>query len=183
MTDIIRVPQLGDAEQLFPQLYRTSVTDGIAWDGPDSRDDYVTRLGVIIDEVRRRERHFFTIVAPDSATPIGSCDVRPDGQLFRATVGIWIGESQQGRGLGTRAIAELVRYAFETLQLHKVDAEIFVDNWASRRAFEKNGFALEGTVRGALLKRGVPLDEWLLGLVNPASRFADAAMTRQNVTR
>jgi RimJ/RimL family protein N-acetyltransferase len=68
-------------------------------------------------------------------------------------------------------IAELVSYGFAELGLHRLDSFIFVGNWASRRAFEKNGFELEGTLRGATLKAGVPRDDWVLGLLNPASRF------------
>ena len=125
-----------------------------------------------VDEVRAGQKHFFTIIDAQSEMPVGSCDVRPDAVRFRATIGIWIGEAHQRRGLGSRAVAELVRYSFTELALHKLDAEIFVGNWPSRRAFEKNGFILEGTFRDAVLKRGEPLDEWHLGLVNPHSRFA-----------
>jgi ribosomal-protein-alanine N-acetyltransferase len=96
--------------------------------------------------------------------------VRPDDQGFSATVGIWIGEAFQGKGIGTRAIGELVLYAFGELTLHRLVAELFVDNWASRRAFEKNGFVLEGTTRESALKRGVARDQWLLGLVNGSGR-------------
>jgi RimJ/RimL family protein N-acetyltransferase len=42
---------------------------------------------------------------------------------------------------------------------------VFTGNYPSRRAFEKNGFRLEGTVRRAVQKRGQLLDEWLLGLL------------------
>jgi RimJ/RimL family protein N-acetyltransferase len=116
-------------------------------------------------------KHYFVILDPDEGSPIGCCDVRPDAELFRGEIGLWIGEGSRGRGIGSRVIAELVSYGFGELGLHRLDAVIFVGNWASRRAFEKNGFALEGTLRGATLKAGVPRDDWILGLLNPASRF------------
>jgi len=62
------------------------------------------------------------------------------------------------------------------LGLHKLVAELFVDNWPSRRSFEKNGFVLEGTTRQSALKRGMARDQWLLGLVNGASRFKAATV-------
>ena len=49
--------------------------------------------------------------------------------------------------------------------LKKLEATVFVGNHASRRAFEKNGFTLEGTIRRAVRKRGVLVDEWLFGIV------------------
>lgn len=166
---LLRPPRVEDARALFSQIHRTSVVDSILWDGPESQHDYVTRYGIIVDETRAGSRHFFCIVAPESGDPIGSCDVRPDAARSRATLGIWIGAAHQGRGLGTRAIAELVRYAFDELSLHELAAEVFVGNWPSRRAFEKNGFVLEGTIRAAVVKRGVPRDEWHLVLVRPSS--------------
>ncbi len=171
MHELLRLPEASDAAALFPLIHRTSVTHGIAWDGPESRDDYTARLTEIADEAWRGERHFFTILEPSSGAPIGSCDVRPDDAGFRASVGIWLAESHQGRGIGTRTIAELVSYAWTRLGLHRLEADVFVGNGASRRSFEKNGFELEGTIRSAMVKRGVPRDMWLLALLNPKSRF------------
>lgn len=171
MQPLLRRVEASDAGALFPLIFRTSVTHGIAWDGPESAEDYALRISDIAERARRGERHFFTIVEPSSGQPVGSCDVRPDDAGFRASLGIWLAEAYQGRGLGTRSIGELVSYGWGRLGLHRLEAEVFVGNEASRRSFEKNGFELEGTIRGATLKRGAPRDEWLLGLVNAQSRF------------
>ena len=124
------------------------------------------------EEAAQQKQHFFVIVDPEAGAPVGCCDVRPDDVGFSATLGIWLAEPFQGKGIGTRAIAELVRYGFGELGLHRLCAELFRDNWSSRRAFEKNGFALEGTTLQSTLKQGFPRDQWLLGLVNATSRFA-----------
>lgn len=171
MNELLRLPEASDAAALYPLIYRTSVTQGIAWDGPESRADYAARIADIADQTWRGERHFFTILEPVTGAPIGSCDVRPDDAGFRGSLGIWLAESHQGRGIGTRTVGELIQYAWSRLDLHRLEAEVFVGNGASRRCFEKNGFVLEGTLRGATLKRGVPRDMWMLGLVNPRSRF------------
>jgi [ribosomal protein S5]-alanine N-acetyltransferase len=175
-TKILRAPLAEDARALFPLVFRTSVVDHIAWDGPDSEQEYIARFAAICEKTLRSERHFFTIADPASSRAIGCCDVRPDEQKFLATVGILIGEAHQGKGLGTRAIGELTAYSFDVLGLHKLVAELFVDNWPSRRSFEKNGFVLEGTTRQSALKRGMARDQWLLGLVNGASRFKAATV-------
>ncbi len=83
-------------------------------------------------------------------------------------VGLWIGEPFQGRGLGTEVIGELVHYAFEKLDISRVEADVFVGNLRSRRAFERNGFRLIRTVPAAVIKRGVPVDEWRMGLEREA---------------
>ncbi len=168
---MLRPPLLEDAPILFPMIHRTSVVRTLLWDGPASAAEFAANWAERVARAARSEGHFFVITEPESAAPVGACDVRPDDRRFRGSIGLWIGEPYQGRGIGTRAISALVRYAFDELKLHRIDAEVFVGNWASRAAFEKNGFVLEGTVRGAALKFGVPQDDWWLGLLNPASPF------------
>lgn len=165
--DVLRLPRSDDVDRLLPLICRSDVTRTIAWDGPPSEPEYRENWRNIVADAATRKRHFFTIVDPISSEPAGTCDVRPDGDAFRASLGLWIGLRFQSRGLGTRVVADLVRYGFEELGLCKLDAMVFCGNWASRRVFEKNGFVLEGTIRCALAKRGVPIDEWHLGLVNP----------------
>ncbi len=109
--------------------------------------------------------HLFTIVERVSGRLAGNLDVRPYRGSHRGDMGIWLGEDFQGRGLGTAAIGRAVDYGFTNLGLLKMEAFVFTGNYPSRRAFEKNGFRLEGTVRRAVQKRGQLLDEWLLGLL------------------
>ncbi len=66
----------------------------------------------------------------------------------KAEIRIVIGDAgARGRGLGTQAIDLVSRYAFEQLGLHRVYAYVLALNPRARRAFEKAGFALEGTLR------------------------------------
>jgi uncharacterized protein (DUF952 family) len=118
-------------------------------------------------QTRQGERHNFTIVDRTNEKPIGMISLRPDAQQFRGEIGLWLGEAYQGKGYGTQVVRKMVKYSFEKLGLEKIEALIFVDNWASRRIFEKNGFLLEGTIRSALRKRGQTVDDWLFGLTRP----------------
>ncbi len=152
-------------------VYKTSVVEQLFWDGPESEEEFTATWASKVERALRGETHFFVITEPTHGAPVGACAVTPDERRFRGSVGIWIGEAYQGQGLGTQAIGELVRYAWGTLRMHRLDAEAFVGNWPSRRALEKNGFVLEGTLRSATLKLGVLRDDWCFGLINPASPF------------
>lgn len=160
----IRPVRVADAEALYPLIAGTPVVDTIVWDGPASLDEYREAL-------RRRERevligtgHTFTVVEVATAQPVGTVVLRPDDSQDRASVGIWLGANVQGRGYGTEAVRLIVRHGFEVLCLCCIEARILVGNVASRRAFEKNGFALERTLRDSVMKRGRPRDEWVLVL-------------------
>ncbi|HEY69807.1 MAG TPA: GNAT family N-acetyltransferase [Anaerolineae bacterium] len=164
----LRPPVEADAQDLFPLLKGTSVTDTLAWDGPLSLTEYRRGLHERGAQVAAGLKHFFTIVEVGSGRAIGSCDVRLDEDGSRAMMGLWIGEPYQGKKLGTAVIAELASYAFETLGVNRLEAEVFVGNLRSRRAFERNGFVLLQTNPAAVVKRGVPVDEWRLGLEREA---------------
>jgi RimJ/RimL family protein N-acetyltransferase len=160
----LRLVQAEDAEALFPLIFRTGVADTLLWDGPGSLEEFQKALAERAGQAARGEIHNFTIIEAATVRPIGSASIRPDGQHFRADMGLWIGKPFQGRGYGTQVVRRLIEYGFERLRLEKIDADVFVGNWASRRIFEKNGFSLEGTIRKAVRKYGRAVDEWVLGI-------------------
>lgn len=164
----LRPPVESDAEVLFPLIHGTSVVDTLAWDGPDTLDEFRRSLRSRSLQVAAGRMHFFTIVERASGSAVGSCDLRPVGDGSRVMVGLWIGEPFQGRGLGTDVIRELSRYAFERLETSRVEADVFVGNLRSRRAFERNGFMLLRTNPAAVMKRGKSVDEWRMGLEREA---------------
>jgi RimJ/RimL family protein N-acetyltransferase len=80
--------------------------------------------------------------------------------------GIVIGEREfWGRGYGTQATRAALRFAFQTLNLHRVDLEAFAFNPRAIRAYEKAGFRLEGTRREALYQDGVYHDQHVMAIL------------------
>lgn len=63
-------------------------------------------------------------------------------------IGLLIGERELSeKGMGTRAIELVTSYAFSELNLRKVMAGIYSNNYASIRAFEKNDFIKVGVFK------------------------------------
>lgn len=77
------------------------------------------------------------------------------GPFQSANVGYWIDEAHAGLGLMPEAVALVIRFAFEDLGLHRVEAAIVPRNKASRRVVEKLGLREEGTSDRFLQIRGV----------------------------
>lgn len=105
--------------------------------------DYVARC----DD--RRGSHLLGIFELDSGRHVGNVKIGPVSTPHRcASMGLIIGEkSCWGRGYATEAIGLAVHYAFTVLNLHKLTAGVIEGNEASLRAFEKNGFSVEGVHR------------------------------------
>jgi [ribosomal protein S5]-alanine N-acetyltransferase len=92
-------------------------------------------------------------------------DVRRES-LQLANVGYFVAQKYNGRGLATRAVAEVVRFAFADARLHRLEAGTLPDNHASQRVLEKNGFARYGLASGLLKIDGVWCDHVLYELLN-----------------
>ena len=72
-----------------------------------------------------------------------------------AWLAIGIGERELwGKGYGTDAVNILLRFAFQELNLHRVNLGTFEYNARAIRAYEKIGFAHEGAFRDALKRDG-----------------------------
>jgi len=72
------------------------------------------------------------------------------------TVGIQLARAARNRGIGTVAHKLLVEYLFATTLPNRIEAYTEVANTAERRALEKAGFTIEGTLRSTCFRAG----EW-----------------------
>jgi ribosomal-protein-alanine N-acetyltransferase len=90
------------------------------------------------------------------------------GAAMTVTLGYWIGELYQRRGYTSAAVRAALRFAFEDLGLHRVEAACQPDNNASQRVLEKNGFELEGLARAYLKINGAWRDHLLYARINEA---------------
>lgn len=65
-----------------------------------------------------------------------------------AEVGIVLAkEEHRGHGIGREALSLLLRYAFETLGLRRVELAVFAENSRARLCYLKAGFIEEGVAR------------------------------------
>jgi diamine N-acetyltransferase len=99
---------------------------------------------------------------------IGAIDLFDfDPYHLRAGIGILIGaEEYRNKGFAKLALDEIVKYAFEILQLHQLYANITIDNYASIQLFEKAGFVLTGKKKDWIKIPNGFLDESLYQLIN-----------------
>ena len=70
----------------------------------------------------------------------------------RGELGYWIGQPYWGNGLATEAVNAILRFAFETLELNRVQASHLPRNPASGRVLQKVGMQREGLHRERFLK-------------------------------
>ena len=66
-------------------------------------------------------------------------------RFYKAEISYSLMPNQWNKGLGTELAKDLIKYCFDTLDLHRVEAGVAVSNLASIRVLEKAGMKQEGT--------------------------------------
>jgi RimJ/RimL family protein N-acetyltransferase len=82
-----------------------------------------------------------------------------------ASLGYCFDDAAWGHGYATEAAGTLLQWAFDTLDLNRVQAETDTRNVASAHVLEKLGFEREGTLREDCVVNGDVSDSWVYGLL------------------
>lgn len=79
---------------------------------------------------------------------IGRIDLHQiDNNNKNACIGYWLSQKEQGKGIITNATKELIEYAFESLQLNRIEILIATHNTKSIDIPLRLGFQKEGILR------------------------------------
>ena len=97
---------------------------------------------------RRDDCAYFAIETTDVSEHVGNVWLWAiDPRHRKAELRVVIGDAPlRHRVLGAEAIDIACRHAFEHLHLHRIYAYVLATNPAGRRAFERAGFVLEGSL-------------------------------------
>jgi len=82
-----------------------------------------------------------------------------------ASIGYWLSEKYQGKGIMTTACKLLIEYGFNTLKLHRIDISHAVGNERSANVIKKLGFIHEGHFRKSELVQGEYVDQEYYGIL------------------
>jgi RimJ/RimL family protein N-acetyltransferase len=98
---------------------------------------------------------------------IGSVDLSVDSWIHAdAWLGISIGDRNYwGKGCGSDAVRLILQYGFLELNLRRISLGLHAYNERALKSYEKNGFKLEGRVRGEGLRDGIHYDGLYMGIL------------------
>jgi RimJ/RimL family protein N-acetyltransferase len=114
-----------------------------------------------------RNNHSLIICLFPNEEPIGIINLREIDWTSRyANLGIFIGEPDlHGKGYGTLAVNEMLKFAFSELGLNRVELKVLADNKAAICAYQKCGFKVEGTLRKRVFKAGIFKDAFIMSVL------------------
>lgn len=112
--------------------------------------------------------HQFVIYDESLKKDIGSVYLKNvDNVNRKAEYGVFIGERDAiGRGIGTIIAQAMIKYAFNTLHLHRLYLQVHKDNLGAIRCYEKAGFKKEAILKDDIFVNGRFCDIIIMGIVN-----------------
>jgi ribosomal-protein-alanine N-acetyltransferase len=79
-------------------------------------------------------------------------NIQPEN--YRAEIGYELHPDFWGKGIMQEALPHVIGYAFETVHLHSIEADLHAGNIPSKKLLEKNGFVLEGLFKESIFFNG-----------------------------
>jgi RimJ/RimL family protein N-acetyltransferase len=178
---ILSSTELTDGELLLRPLQRTdrealfeAVTESVAQISPWLP---WCHTGYAIAETDAFIESCITAWAQQTHFPFAIFDART-GQYFGGTgvnhiermnrlgnVGYWIRTSATRRGMASKAVRLVARFAFETVQLVRLEIVVRPENSGSRRVAEKAGAKFETMARNRIFQHGKTYDAALYSLI------------------
>lgn len=153
---LLRVPEAGDHEAWADLRLRSR--DFLrpwepAWPSNDlTRSAFRARIRHYWRDIEGDTSYPFFIFTPDGREMLGAItlsNVRR-GVAQMGMLGYWIGAPFVRRGYMTAAVALIRHFAFDNLQLHRVEAACLPENEASVALLRRSGFQQEGYARSYL---------------------------------
>lgn len=87
-----------------------------------------------------------------------------DHDLQKVTIGYWLSQDEQGKGIMSRVVKKLISIAFDELDMQKIEISAAEGNKPSRALCERLGFKLEGIISRNENLNGRIVDHAIYGL-------------------
>ena len=160
----LRAPEEGDEEVI-------ATTEN----HPDSRETLFYAFPTDLDSIRDKWHKFrddpnaivFVICNKNPEKPIGLAAFHRIDWVSRMGIFyIAIAEkTNRLKGYGSETTNMLVNYAFNTLNLNRIQLHVAVENEKAIKVYKNAGFEIEGTLRQAMFKNNKYHDFYVMGIL------------------
>lgn len=130
-------------------------------------EDAMAHIAMIDEKIENNEGINWAITLknnPKLIGIIGHYRIKPEN--FRAEIGYMLHPAHHGKGIIAEAIKETVKYGFEIMGLHSIEAIIDPGNFASEKVLQKSGFVKEAHLKENEYYEGRFLDTVIYSILN-----------------
>ena len=164
---ILRQLDPSDADAVFRNHSDPEVARYLGRDADTTMEPTLRRLQQVFDAIREHSGIRWGIVRRDEpAVLMGTVGFwKWNKPSFYSEIGYEIGPAFWSKGYMTEAIRAALRFGFDHMELHRVEANIDPENKASRRVVEKLGFTQEAVLRQNWFYQGKFTDSIIYGIL------------------
>lgn len=118
---------------------------------PYQEMDAIMRLSYVVQGFNNKTRFVFAITLKERAELIGEISLHLENDSTISQLGYWVGEPFWNQGIGSEAVATIIKFGFEKLNLRLIYATCHAENPASKKVLSKNGMT-EHRIQGNVIQ-------------------------------
>lgn len=163
---LLRELTLLDAEAMFRYFSKESVIRYFGMDSFENIEQAKTTIQTFKNRYEEGSVFRWGIEKKGSGQLIGTCGFHLiNNHHKRAEIGYELDDTYWEKGYASEALQAILTYGFESLQLIRIAAVVYVENKASQKLLKKAGFQEEGLLRKHMIQNGVAHDTILYSLL------------------
>jgi len=156
-----------DVNEIFALRSNTEVMKYIPRPLVLTTEDALKHIEMIDEKIDSNEGINWAITLKENPKLIGIIGhYRLKPEHYRAEIGYMMLPEYQGQGIITEALNKVVKYGFDVMQLHSIEAVIDPENFASEKVLQKNGFVKEAHLKENEYYDGKFLDTVIYSILN-----------------
>jgi RimJ/RimL family protein N-acetyltransferase len=165
-TIVLRLPREADAPAIAEACRDPEIARWIPVPVPYGVHDARTFIAFAAEGWASRREATWVIAERATGALAGTISYRPL-EAGRGAVGYWLAPGSRGRGIATRAVLLVARWAFSDRSVDRIELMTLVGNDASGRVALRAGFLHEGRLRRYLRFRDRMVDIEMYSIVRP----------------
>lgn len=118
---------------------------------PYQEMDAIMRLSYVVQGFKSKTRFVFAITLKEGTELIGEISLHLENDKTISQLGYWVGEPFWNQGIGSEAVATIIKFGFEKLNLLLIYATCHAENSASEKVLLKNGMT-EHSIQGNVIQ-------------------------------
>ena len=151
---VLRTFETTDAEDVFEYAGQPVVSRYLTWYPHQSISDAADYINLVRERIKKDEAGEWGIQLKEMGRIIGAIGfVNFDQKNSCAELGYVISDQYWGQGIMPEAIKCVIRFAFDKMNLQRIEAVHYLENETSGRAMQKAGMRYEGLLRSKIFAK------------------------------
>jgi len=170
---ILRMAKRKDAADIYQYAQDPEVAEHVLWDAHQSFSESLAYVRYLRDQYRFGKPSSWVIVLKTTGRVIGTIGYTEwdeDNEILE--IGYSLSKDYWNQGYMTEALHEVVRFSFENLPVHRLEAMHETTNPASGRVMEKCGMQREGLLKSRIWNKTHFSDVVIYGITRESYHHA-----------